>query len=57
MMLSEAQRRTMSRELSAVRELHALKLRALEEEFPEYVSLRKSQPLGWADVVKLLVLA
>ena len=54
---NEAQRRTILRELSVVRELHDLKLMALDEEFPEYVSLRKSQPLDWTDMVKLLMLA
>ena len=54
---NEIRRRTILMELSAARELHDLKLMALEEEFPEYVSLRKSQPLDWADMVKLLLLA
>lgn len=38
---NEAQHRILLLDLSTARELHALKLSALEEEYPEYTSLRR----------------
>lgn len=54
---NEEQRRVILQELSTAHDMHVLKLNALEAELPEYVSLRRSEPLLWADLVGLLTMA
>ena len=53
---NEEQRRVILQELSTAHEMHVLKLNALEAELPEYVSLRRSEPLLWTDLVWLLTM-